>query len=108
VIARRGGGALETIQDGVTGCFWSGGAADLAATVHAFDGSQRRSAELRRQRGPLRRLELPQRPVERGRRRARRGPDAHSAIDGRRPAPGSSNAPRESGAGSALMPGTDF
>jgi glycosyltransferase involved in cell wall biosynthesis len=37
VIARRGGGALETIQDGVTGCFWSGGAADLAATVHAFD-----------------------------------------------------------------------
>ena len=30
VIARRGGGALETIVDGVTGCFWSGGPEDLA------------------------------------------------------------------------------
>jgi glycosyltransferase involved in cell wall biosynthesis len=37
VIARRGGGALETIRDGVTGCFWSGGAAELAAAVSAFD-----------------------------------------------------------------------
>jgi len=37
VIAKRGGGALETILDGVTGCFWSGGPADLAAAVVQFD-----------------------------------------------------------------------
>jgi glycosyltransferase involved in cell wall biosynthesis len=37
VIARRGGGALETIRDGKTGCFWSGGPAELAAAVLAFD-----------------------------------------------------------------------
>jgi glycosyltransferase involved in cell wall biosynthesis len=37
VIARRGGGALETIVEGVTGCFWSGGPEDLAAAVLAFD-----------------------------------------------------------------------
>jgi glycosyltransferase involved in cell wall biosynthesis len=37
VIARRGGGALETIIEGDTGCFWSGEACDLAAAVTAFD-----------------------------------------------------------------------
>jgi glycosyltransferase involved in cell wall biosynthesis len=37
VIARRDGGALETVLDGVTGCFWSGGAADLARAVLTFD-----------------------------------------------------------------------
>ena len=37
VIARRGGGALETIVDGVTGCFWSGGPEELARAVVAFD-----------------------------------------------------------------------
>jgi len=37
VIARRGGGALETIVDGVTGCWWSGGAEDLARAVLEFD-----------------------------------------------------------------------
>ena len=37
VIARRGGGALETVMDGVTGCFWSGGPADLARAVLEFD-----------------------------------------------------------------------
>jgi glycosyltransferase involved in cell wall biosynthesis len=37
VIARHGGGALETIRDGETGCFWEGGAGDLAAAVRAFD-----------------------------------------------------------------------
>jgi len=37
VIAKRGGGALETILDGVTGCFWSGGPADLAAALVQFD-----------------------------------------------------------------------
>jgi glycosyltransferase involved in cell wall biosynthesis len=37
VIARRGGGALETVIDGVTGCFWSGGAKDLAQSVLKFD-----------------------------------------------------------------------
>jgi glycosyltransferase involved in cell wall biosynthesis len=37
VIARAGGGALETVADGVTGCFWSGGAEDLATAVLSFD-----------------------------------------------------------------------
>ena len=37
VIARRGGGALETVIDGVTGCFWSGGADELAAAILEFD-----------------------------------------------------------------------
>jgi glycosyltransferase involved in cell wall biosynthesis len=37
VIARRGGGALETVQEGVTGCLWSGAADELVATVLAFD-----------------------------------------------------------------------
>ncbi len=37
VIARRGGGALETIVDGATGCFWSGGADELARAVLEFD-----------------------------------------------------------------------
>ena len=37
VIARRGGGALETVIDGVTGCFWEGGPAELAAAVRGFD-----------------------------------------------------------------------
>jgi glycosyltransferase involved in cell wall biosynthesis len=37
VIARRGGGALETIVDGVTGCFWSGGPEDLARAILGFD-----------------------------------------------------------------------
>lgn len=37
VIARRGGGVLETIVDGVTGTWWSGGPLDLARTVQAFD-----------------------------------------------------------------------
>ena len=37
VIARRGGGALETIVDGVTGCFWSGGADELAHAILSFD-----------------------------------------------------------------------
>jgi glycosyltransferase involved in cell wall biosynthesis len=37
VIARRGGGALETVLDGVTGCFWEGGARELAAAVQGFD-----------------------------------------------------------------------
>lgn len=37
VIARRGGGALETIVDGVTGCYWVGGAEQLADAVRDFD-----------------------------------------------------------------------
>ena len=37
VIARRGGGALETIVEGVTGSFWSGEAEDLARAVLEFD-----------------------------------------------------------------------
>jgi glycosyltransferase involved in cell wall biosynthesis len=37
VIARRGGGALETVLDGETGCFWSGGPSDLASAVLRFD-----------------------------------------------------------------------
>jgi glycosyltransferase involved in cell wall biosynthesis len=37
VIARRGGGALETVNDDLTGCFWSGGVAELAQTVREYD-----------------------------------------------------------------------
>jgi glycosyltransferase involved in cell wall biosynthesis len=37
VVARRGGGALETVVDGETGRFWSGGPAELAAAVVEFD-----------------------------------------------------------------------
>jgi glycosyltransferase involved in cell wall biosynthesis len=37
VIARRGGGALETVVEGVTGGFWSGGPRELAEAVLAFD-----------------------------------------------------------------------
>jgi glycosyltransferase involved in cell wall biosynthesis len=37
VIAKRGGGAMETIVEGVTGGFWSGGPSDLARAVLKFD-----------------------------------------------------------------------
>jgi glycosyltransferase involved in cell wall biosynthesis len=37
VIARRAGGALETVAEGITGCFWTGGAAELADAVRGFD-----------------------------------------------------------------------
>jgi glycosyltransferase involved in cell wall biosynthesis len=37
VIARAAGGVLETIVDGVTGCFWTGGAEELARAVVEFD-----------------------------------------------------------------------
>jgi glycosyltransferase involved in cell wall biosynthesis len=37
VIARSGGGALETVLDGITGCFWSGGPQELASAVIDFD-----------------------------------------------------------------------
>jgi len=37
VIARRGGGALETVLDGVTGCFWAGGPRELAAAILQFN-----------------------------------------------------------------------
>ena len=37
VIARRGGGALETVVDGTTGCFWSGGPRELARAVVGFN-----------------------------------------------------------------------
>jgi glycosyltransferase involved in cell wall biosynthesis len=37
VIARRGGGALETVIGGTTGCFWSGGPRELARAVAEFD-----------------------------------------------------------------------
>jgi glycosyltransferase involved in cell wall biosynthesis len=37
VIARRAGGALETVVEGLTGCFWSGGPSDLAQAVLRFD-----------------------------------------------------------------------
>jgi glycosyltransferase involved in cell wall biosynthesis len=37
VIARAAGGVLETIIDGVTGCFWTGGAEELARAVVEFD-----------------------------------------------------------------------
>jgi glycosyltransferase involved in cell wall biosynthesis len=37
VIARRAGGALETVVDGVTGRLWAGGPDDLAKAVLEFD-----------------------------------------------------------------------
>jgi glycosyltransferase involved in cell wall biosynthesis len=37
VIARRAGGALETVLDGTTGRLWQGGPEDLARTVTSFD-----------------------------------------------------------------------
>jgi glycosyltransferase involved in cell wall biosynthesis len=37
VISVAHGGALETVRDGVTGCFWDGGPEELAAAVTAFD-----------------------------------------------------------------------
>jgi glycosyltransferase involved in cell wall biosynthesis len=37
VIARRGGGVLDTVVDGVTGCLWEGGPAELAEAVRSFD-----------------------------------------------------------------------
>jgi glycosyltransferase involved in cell wall biosynthesis len=37
VIAVRGGGTLETVVNGETGCFWSGGPDELAAVVAGFD-----------------------------------------------------------------------
>jgi glycosyltransferase involved in cell wall biosynthesis len=37
VIAAGGGGALETVVDGVTGRLWEGGADELAAAVASFD-----------------------------------------------------------------------
>ena len=39
VIARAAGGVLETVIDQETGCFWTGGPADLAAAVLQFDAS---------------------------------------------------------------------
>jgi glycosyltransferase involved in cell wall biosynthesis len=37
VIARRAGGALETVIDGVTGSFWEGGPDELERAVERFD-----------------------------------------------------------------------
>ncbi len=37
VIARRGGGVLETVLEGVTGRLWTGGPAELAEAVRGFD-----------------------------------------------------------------------
>jgi glycosyltransferase involved in cell wall biosynthesis len=40
VIAQRGGGALETVLDGETGCLWSGGPEELASAVLRFDDAE--------------------------------------------------------------------
>jgi glycosyltransferase involved in cell wall biosynthesis len=40
VIAKRGGGALETVIDGRTGCFWSGGPEELATAVLRFEDAE--------------------------------------------------------------------
>jgi glycosyltransferase involved in cell wall biosynthesis len=37
VIAASAGGALETIVEGATGCFWTGGPDELAEAVRSFD-----------------------------------------------------------------------
>ena len=62
VIARRGGGALETIVDGVTGRFWSGGPEDLAEAVRTFDDAAVDPVACVAQRPALRRGRLPGAP----------------------------------------------
>jgi glycosyltransferase involved in cell wall biosynthesis len=37
VIARKGGGVLETVEEGTTGVLWQGGPAELAEAVRSFD-----------------------------------------------------------------------
>jgi glycosyltransferase involved in cell wall biosynthesis len=37
VLSVKGGGALETVREGVTGCYWEGGPEALAAAVVSFD-----------------------------------------------------------------------
>ena len=37
VLARKGGGVLETVVEGTTGCYWEGGPAALAEAVRSFD-----------------------------------------------------------------------
>jgi glycosyltransferase involved in cell wall biosynthesis len=39
VIARAGGGLLETVLEDVTGCFWDGGPDELAEAVASFDST---------------------------------------------------------------------
>ena len=39
VIARKGGGVLETVEEGETGVLWQGGPAELAEAVRSFDDS---------------------------------------------------------------------
>jgi glycosyltransferase involved in cell wall biosynthesis len=48
VIARRGGGALETVLDGVTGTFFTGGPDQLADAVREFDDAAIDPAACRR------------------------------------------------------------
>jgi glycosyltransferase involved in cell wall biosynthesis len=48
VIARRGGGALETVVDGVTGSFFAGGPDQLAEAVRRFDDAAIDPADCRR------------------------------------------------------------
>jgi glycosyltransferase involved in cell wall biosynthesis len=40
VLSVRGGGALETIREGVTGAFWEGGPEELALAVGKFDDAR--------------------------------------------------------------------
>ena len=53
VIAQEGGGALETVIDGVTGCFYNGGPEELAKAVADFDTEADRPG-LHRQRRAVR------------------------------------------------------
>jgi glycosyltransferase involved in cell wall biosynthesis len=48
VIARRGGGALETVVEGVTGAFFAGGPDQLAEVVRGFDDAAVDPAACRR------------------------------------------------------------
>jgi glycosyltransferase involved in cell wall biosynthesis len=45
VIARAGGGLLETVLEGTTGCFWDGGEDELAEAVARFDADAVASAD---------------------------------------------------------------
>ena len=83
VIARRGGGALETIVDGLTGCFWSGGSKELTDAIVELRRRRGRPGGLHAQCGQVQQGELPRRPGVRGAGRLR---DRLAAIGDRSPA----------------------
>ena len=83
VIARGGGGLLETVLEGVTGCFWEGGADELAEAVARFDARAVDPQDCVENAAPLRHARVPRGAAARGRRRAARTPEEREHGDGR-------------------------